>query len=161
MKILFTKAGGCALPIVLAGLAVCAQTATAQSVAAAGNVPKMEEVYKNIQVLNGMPADQMLTTMRFIRASLGVACTWCHVEPGEGEPKTDTTVAKNQAPRVHPGWWADELAREIDTPRKQMARKMMLMTAAMNKENFGGRNMITCFTCHRGSEVPAMEAPAQ
>jgi len=155
MKILFTKAGGCALPIVLAGLAVCAQTATAQSVAAAGNVPKMEEVYKNIQVLNGMPADQMLTTMRFIRASLGVACTWCHVEPGEGEPKTDTTVAKNQAPRVHPGWWADELAREIDTPRKQMARKMMLMTAAMNKENFGGRNMITCFICHRGNLHPA------
>jgi hypothetical protein len=98
----------------------------------------------------------MLTTMRFIRASLGVACTWCHVEPGEGEAKGDATAAKTQtAARVHPGWWADEPAREIDTPRKQMARKMILMTAALNKENFGGSNEITCFTCHRGNLHPA------
>src|SRR5258708_3371859 len=103
------------MPVALAGFAICAQTAAAQSAAAAGNVPKMEDVYKNIQVLNGMPADQMLTTMRFIRGSLGVACTWCHVEPGEGEPKPEATAAKNQAARVHPGWWADEPAREIDT----------------------------------------------
>ncbi len=144
-----------ALPVALAGFGICAQTAAAQSSAAAGNVPKMEDVYKNIQVLNGMPADQMLTTMRFIRASLGVACTWCHVEPREGEAKPDATAAKNQAARVYPGWWADEPAREIDTPRKQIARKMMRMTAAMNKENFGGSNVITCFTCHRGNLHPA------
>jgi hypothetical protein len=36
-----------------------------------------------------------------------------------------------------------------------MARKMMLMTTAMNKENFGGHNVITCFTCHRGNLHPA------
>jgi hypothetical protein len=146
-----THRGGYALLVALAGLGVCAQTTAAQ---AAGDVPKMEDVYKNIQVLKGLPADQMLTTMRFIRASLGVACTWCHVEPGEGDDaKVDNLAAT--AAKVHPGWYADEPAREIDTPRKQMARKMMRMTAAMNKENFGGSNVITCFTCHRGNLHPA------
>jgi len=140
---LLAKGMGAALLAVL--VAVGAQTAAAQA-------PKMEDVYKNIQVMKGMPADQMLTTMRFIRASLGVACTWCHEEPGEGDAaKVDTSSAA----KIHPGWYADEPAREIDTPRKQMARKMMLMTRAMNKENFGGSNVITCFTCHRGNLHPA------
>jgi hypothetical protein len=138
--------------VVLAGLGICAQTAPAQS--ATANAPKMEDVYKNIQVLKGLPADQMLTTMRFIRASLGVACTWCHAEPGEGDDaKVDKSAAT--AAKVHPGWYADEPAREIDTPRKEMARKMILMTAALNKQSFGGGNVITCFTCHRGNLHPA------
>src|SRR2546423_537024 len=45
------------------------------------SAPKMEDVYKNIQVFKGLPADQLFITMRFIRASLGVACTYCHAEP--------------------------------------------------------------------------------
>src|SRR5258708_39083844 len=85
-------------------LGICAHTAAAQT--AQGNVPKMEDVYKNIQVMKGLPADQMLTTMRFIRGSLGVACTWCHVEPGEGDAaKADTSAAS--ASKIHPGWYAD------------------------------------------------------
>jgi photosynthetic reaction center cytochrome c subunit len=135
--------------LALAGLCACAQIAGAQSAPAAG-VPKMEDVYKNIQVFKGMPADQMLITMRFIRASLGVSCVYCHAEP-EGQ-----TVQDQKPPsRVMPGWWADEPFREVDTPRKQMARMMIRMTAAINKENFGGGNQITCFTCHRGSAHPA------
>lgn len=135
-------------------LTACVPTASAQSSPAA-NVPKMEEVYKNIQVLNGMPAEQMLTTMRFMRASLGVACTFCHLEPNQAAGKQAPNTAKSQAAaRVQPGWWLDEPAREFDTPKKQIARMMIKMTAALNKESFGGSNQITCFTCHRGSLRP-------
>jgi hypothetical protein len=31
---------------------------------------------------------------------------------------------------------------------------MVQMVATLNKENFGGRQMITCWTCHRGSNTP-------
>src|SRR5882672_2397758 len=126
------------LVLALTSLWACAQTALAQSAPVAG-VPKMEDVYKNIQVFNGLPADQMLITMRFIRASLGVACTYCHAEPEAGDGKQDPNAGKKQTTaRVQPGWWLDEPAREVDTPRKEVARKMMRMTAAMNKESFGG-----------------------
>jgi hypothetical protein len=34
---------------------------------------------------------------------------------------------------------------------------MMRMTAAINKENFGGGDVVTCFTCHRGNIHPASD----
>src|SRR5436309_8362859 len=41
---------------------------------------KAEEQFKNIQVLKGIPADQLIPTMQFISASLGVECEFCHVQ---------------------------------------------------------------------------------
>jgi hypothetical protein len=35
-----------------------------------------------------------------------------------------------------------------------MARAMIRMVDAMNKTNFGGRRALTCYTCHRGAQVP-------
>jgi hypothetical protein len=135
--------------------AVCGQPVAAQSDVGG---PKMEDVYKNIQVFKGHPAEQMLITMRFFRASLGIACTNCHVEPSDSQigpdAKLDPNVGKT-SDHVRPGWFADEPAREVDTPRKEVARMMIRMTAAINKENFGGRAEITCFTCHRGNLHPA------
>lgn len=94
--------------------------------------PKAEEVYKNIQVLNGITADQMGPTMQLFQASLGVDCEFCHVEK-----------------------------RELDTKKtKRTAREMIQMVFALNKNNFGGRNEVTCYTCHRGSTHPAGPAPA-
>ena len=58
------------LALAMIAWAACPQPAAAQSDAAG---PKMEDVYKNIQVFKGQPAEEMLITMRFIRASLGVA----------------------------------------------------------------------------------------
>src|SRR5260370_23648665 len=44
------------------------------------SVPKKtEEQFKNIQVLKGIPAEQLIPTMQFITASLGVDCEFCHV----------------------------------------------------------------------------------
>jgi len=106
--------------------------AKAQSGAAsaAGNAPapKMaEEQFKNIQVLKGIPADQLIPGMQFITASLGVECQFCHVE---GAFEKD------------------------DKKPKQTARKMMTMMFAINKDNFEGHREVTCYSCHRGNVDP-------
>src|SRR5690242_4274328 len=41
---------------------------------------KAEEQFKNIQTLKGIPADQLIPSMQFISASLGVECDFCHVQ---------------------------------------------------------------------------------
>ena len=113
---------GFALALAFATGGAGVQYAAAQS-ATAGMA---EEVYKNIQVLNGIPADQVIPTMRYFETALGVGCNHCHVAE-----------------------------RELDTNnRKRIARNMIKMTAAINKDAFGGRREVTCFTCHRGSVRP-------
>src|SRR5215831_44287 len=60
------------------GMAVCAH---AQGAPAAGGPPKTtEQAFKNIQVMKGLPAEQLIPSMQFISASLGVECEFCHVE---------------------------------------------------------------------------------
>jgi len=88
---------------------------------------KAEEQYKNIQVLKGIPADQLIPAMQFIATSLGVGCEFCHVE---GAFEKD------------------------DKKPKVIARKMMTMMFAINKDNFEGHREVTCYSCHRGSTVP-------
>ena len=77
--------------MVLAGLALIvsdrgswAQSGSGQSraplTATGSKVKTTEEVYKNIQVLRGVPADQLNPTMRLVALSLGVQCSFCHVE---------------------------------------------------------------------------------
>jgi len=39
----------------------------------------VEQVQKNIKVLNGMPQSQLIPAMNFMSASLGVRCTYCHI----------------------------------------------------------------------------------
>src|SRR5580704_6162013 len=88
---------------------------------------KAEEQFKNIQVLKGVPADQIFPTMQFITASLGVGCEFCHVE---GAFEKD------------------------DKKNKETARKMMEMMFAINADNFDRHREVTCNTCHRGSATP-------
>ena len=49
----------------------------------------MEDVIKSL-IFKGQPAERMLITMRFFRASPGVACTYCHAEASESQ----TALAK-------------------------------------------------------------------
>ncbi len=86
-----------------------------------------EQVYKNIQVLKGVPAGQVIPAMQFITASLGVECTFCHVE---GHFEKD------------------------DKEPKQIARDMMQMTFGLNKNSFAGHRDVTCYSCHRGAPKP-------
>ncbi len=98
-----------------------------------------EQVYKNIQVLKGVPADQLIPAMQFIAASLGVQCDFCHLENAFDKDDKET---------------------------KQTARKMMRMMFAINRENFDGHKEVTCYVCHRGAHKPVAipvisEEPAQ
>ena len=88
---------------------------------------KAEEQFKNIQVLKGVPAEQIFPTMQFITASLGVECDFCHVQ---GAFEKD------------------------DMKNKQTARKMMEMMIAINADNFDAHRVVTCNTCHRGNALP-------
>jgi len=90
-----------------------------------------EQVFKNVQVLKGIPVDDFLGTMGIMAAALQFDCSDCHVNAGT--EKVD---------------WA------ADTPRKQMARAMVTMVATINKNNFGGRQLVTCWTCHRNRDKP-------
>jgi outer membrane lipoprotein-sorting protein len=91
-----------------------------------------EEVFKNVQVLRGIPVDEFMATMGFIAASLSLNCLDCHTEDSGRDP------AK----------YAD------DTPIKQTARKMLLMVKSINSQNFGGVRTVTCYTCHRSDVAP-------
>lgn len=94
--------------------------------------PLSHEVFKNVVVLRGIPADEFLATMGFFSSSLNLNCTDCHVEASLGD-------------------WA---RFADDVPRKQTARRMILMTAAINKTYFQGRSVVTCYSCHRFSDRP-------
>src|SRR5712691_2624259 len=115
--------------ITLAGL-IGAGSAAAQP-ASPEKPLQAEQVFKNVQVLKGIPVDDFLGTMGIMAAALQFDCSDCHV--GAGTDKVD---------------WA------ADTPRKRMARTMVNMVATINKTNFGGRQMVTCWTCHRNRDKP-------
>ncbi len=108
------------------------QPSTTAHAPAPGQVPnpagkKAEEQFKNIQVLKGIPAEELFPTMQFIAASLGVQCDFCHVQ---GAFEKD------------------------DKKTKQTARKMMEMMFAINKDNFDGHRAVTCNSCHHGDAMP-------
>ena len=103
-------------------------TTTAQSGSAAPE-DSAEKRFKNIKVLTGVPASQLMPLMHFMRSSLGVRCEFCHVTEG------------NQ-------YFLD------DKKPKQTARRMIQMVLDINKNNFDGRTEITCNSCHRGKTRP-------
>ena len=99
-----------------------------------------ETVFKNIQVMKGMPAEKLVRAMEMgFGPALGVSCTHCHV-PGK--------------------WESDE------DPAKKIAREMMAMNRAINEqylkkiEGLKGPNpAVSCTTCHRGQVKPALSLP--
>jgi len=94
--------------------------------------PLAEEVFKNIRVLRGLPVDEFMGTMGVFSAALGMSCEDCH-------SASDTT-------------WENYA---LDTsPRKVTARRMVQMMTSINQASFGGRQVVTCYTCHRGSGKP-------
>ncbi len=99
-----------------------------QQVSASDSSNRAEEVYKNIRVLKDIPSGQLIPAMQFISSSLGVECSFCHVE---GHYDRD------------------------DKKPKQTARDMMQMMFALNQKNFSGQREVTCYSCHRGALNPA------
>ena len=93
----------------------------------------VDEVFKNVQALKGISVDDFLLTMGIMSAAVGSDCVGCH--PSAGTDHVD---------------WA------LDTPRKRTARRMVQMVTTLNRDNFGGRQVVTCWTCHRGRDRPVM-----
>src|SRR5438876_4585996 len=91
-----------------------------------------EDVFQNVQVLKGIPVNQFMETMGFFSAALGYNCTNCHGDEVLGNW----------------GKYAD------DIPVKRTARRMIQVVNTINKDLFGGREAVTCYTCHRCSPSP-------
>ena len=104
--------------------------------AAAPAAPMADAVFKNLQVIKGTTVNQFMETMGFFTASLGADCTFCHVNESNGN-------------------WAKYAD---DNARKRIARRMFTMVEGINKTNFGGRQVVTCYTCHRGGNRPLVTA---
>lgn len=102
--------------------------------------PKPQEPGKNLKVFNGQGlTDRSLDeAMDFMSASLGVSCAHCHV--------------KDEAKKA----WAMD---RDDKPEKQVARRMVQMTRALNQAHFKGEEIITCATCHQGHRKPEAMPP--
>jgi hypothetical protein len=86
-----------------------------------------EEAFKNIQVLKGIPVDEFMGAMGLFSAALSMCCLECHA----------------------PDYAAD-------TPRKVTTRKMIQMVNTINATNFSGRKVVSCWTCHRQMDRPAV-----
>ena len=122
------------MKLVFAGLIVVV-AAVAGAAAQQGpepNSPLAEDVFKDVRMLRGIPVDEFMETMGFFSAATGLNCQDCHVGESGGD-------------------WA----RYTDeTARKATARRMMAMVAAINKTNFAGRPVVSCWSCHDGNNVP-------
>lgn len=94
--------------------------------------PLAETVFKDLQVLRGIPVDEFMDTMGMFSAATGLNCTHCHA--------SDNSTT-----------W-DSYA--LDTPLKQKARQMVRMVNTLNKDSFRGVRAVTCYTCHRGDQRP-------
>jgi outer membrane lipoprotein-sorting protein len=120
------------LGITVAGAAACL---LGSAFAQTGQTPRpqmSEEVFKNVQVLKGIPVDEFMDTMGMFSAALSLNCIDCHVPESVGT-------------------W-DKFAD--DTPLKQTARRMVTMVNAINKDHFRGVRSVSCYTCHNGNLQP-------
>ena len=91
-----------------------------------------DTVFKNVQVLKGIPVDEFMDTMGMFASALGYDCTSCH----------SSEVLQNRE------------AFALTTPQIQRARGMIAMMNTLNRSYFGGAQRVSCFTCHRGHYRP-------
>jgi photosynthetic reaction center cytochrome c subunit len=102
-------------------------TISREQMQGSGEGKTAEQQFKNIKVLKDIPARQLMPSMQFMAASLGVECEFCHVE--------------------------HQMEKDDKKP-KEIARKMIGMELEINEENFEKRVEVTCYTCHRGAAKP-------
>ena len=118
----------------MATLIVCLlSVVSARSQAGPAQPLMAEAVFKDIQVLKGIPVDEFMDTMGMFAAATAKDCTGCH------------------APEVLSG---SRDAFAIATPMIQRARQMVVMMNAINRTYFGGERRMTCYTCHSATSNP-------
>lgn len=130
-QLMLAVAGGTV--VCLIGLA-CAGQAAAQGPVAAARTQTAGEAFKNVttSTLKGLTVSDFLGSMGVMSAALGYDCADCHIAAG-----------------------TDKVNWEFDTPKKRTARRMVEMVAVINRTNFGGAQMVTCWTCHHGRFLPS------
>ena len=89
---------------------------------------------KNVQILKNLSRPEIQRVMNEMRAGLGVHCHHCHAQD-DTEGASDTK------------------------PQKARAREMIRMVMDLNARHFGGRPVVTCFTCHNGKPQPVLIPP--
>jgi photosynthetic reaction center cytochrome c subunit len=110
------------------GLVLAGAVTTSAQVSPANEGKTAEQVYKNIKVLQGTPANELNQSMHLMKGATGMDCLYCHIER--------------------------EWEKDVK-PAKEVARAMITMMMDINKRNFGGRQVVTCNTCHNGRPIPA------
>jgi hypothetical protein len=95
--------------------------------------PLADTVFKDVQVLKGLPVDEFMDTMGMFAAATTKDCTGCH------------------APEILTGS-RDAFAKA--TPMIQRARQMVVMMNTINKNYFRGERRVTCYTCHSATSNP-------
>src|SRR2546423_2515734 len=94
----------------------------------------VEQVEKNIKVLNGMPASQLIPVMNFFATSMGRRCNFCHVNNnGQWDYAADTKPEKNTAREM--------IKLVLDTNNRFAQLKL---------------DPISCYVCHRGRNNPQL-----
>jgi hypothetical protein len=102
-----------------------AQAAAQQTAQTAG------QVFKNVPAMKDLPVDTFMQTMGVFSAALGMSCGDCH----QGKDNN----------------W-DGFA--VDNARKRKTRDMIAMMKKINDDNFAGRQLVTCYSCHRTADAP-------
>jgi hypothetical protein len=112
-----------------------AQTAAVQAQAASAKGQTAGQFFKNVttSTLKGLTPSDFLGAMSVMTAAVGFDCSNCH--PGAGTDTFDFVT--------------DRL------PQKKTARRMVEMVANINRQNFAGVQMVTCWTCHHGLDLPS------
>ena len=87
---------------------------------------------KNMKILT-QTGDELRTVMQGWNRALGAQnCQFCHVQ---GDFASD------------------------DNPKKVMGRMMVSMTREINAKFPDGKQHVSCYTCHRGANMPETQAP--
>jgi hypothetical protein len=100
--------------------------------AAGAPLRKPEELaethFKNVKTsLKTLPESEFINSMHYFSWSLGKNCEFCHIQH-----KFDSD----------------------DKKEKKTARKMIDMTASIDRDHFEGHPDVRCFTCHEGHSHP-------
>lgn len=109
---------------------------------------KEEREATNLKVLpKGISHEDLEKEMRFYNKSLNVKCNYCHA------------LSKDQPGRL-------DFASDSNG-HKDETREMMRMTSSINEKYFQtpanssqAVNVVNCYTCHRGEEMPLVLPPA-
>ncbi len=90
------------------------------------------DLFSNLKVFGEVPAHEFQRIMEDFSVSLGVDCGHCH-------------VASN---------WAGD-----DKPAKVVARRMVAIRDSIRDRYYEGREVLDCWSCHRGSLKPELGQP--